>query len=380
MIVDPRWMLHALKLASKAEGLVAPNPMVGCVLVDQDNVLTQGYHKGPGTWHAEREALLDLSGNAPENAILYVNLEPCCAWGRTPPCLDIIVEKGVKKVVVGMVDPDPRMSGEGIKRLRSAGVEVVVGVEEKACKELNRAYLRSRGDRRPWTVLKTASSLDGKIATHFGESKWITSEAARRHVHSHRAKFDGILVGGRTLRADNPTLTTRYDCGRNARPVVLSASGRIPVDSNLLTAGKKPIVLGSEQAFKGWFDSAQATEWVDILNTEQLDFYDAPLVDGNEHIDLSCALEYLVDCGIYSLMVEGGGGVHRSFLLADIADEFWLYMAGKILGSGVSWVAEHPWHLNDAPQFSLIDHCVIEKDIFIRYRNIDVDIMKLGLS
>ena len=375
---DAFWMQKALSLAAKAEGEVAPNPMVGSVLVHQNTVVSEGYHKGPGTWHAERSALMNYEEAVHQDAVLYVNLEPCCSWGRTPPCTDIILEKGVKKVVVGMIDPDPRMAGQGIKRLRDAGVDVVVGVEEKACRELNRAYLRARSDRRPWIVLKAASSLDGRIATHFGESKWITGTQARKHVHSQRGKIDGILVGGRTLRIDDPSLTTRYNNGRDAIPIILSASCQIPKTANILTAGEKPILLGSEQLFKGWYDSSKEDSWLDVLDTDLLEFYNVPLVPDGDLIDLSRALEHLVDCGIYSLMVEGGGGVHRSFLVEGLVDEFWLYLSGKVLGAGTGWVAEHPWHLSEAPQFSILEHLVLKEDMFIRYRNISVDIMKLG--
>ena len=359
-----KWMQKTLQLASLAQGKTAPNPMVGSILVCDDHVLTSGYHKGPGTWHAEREALLKLGTETlPKEAVLYVNLEPCCSYGRTPPCTDIIIEKGVKKVVVGMLDPDPRMAGKGIERLQQAGIEVEVGIDEQYCKDHNRAYLMSRQHRRPWIRLKAGISLDGKIATHFGESQWITSPSSRRHAHLIRNVVDGILVGKNTLLQDNPSLTTRLSKEElsktpqqkihQPRPIVLTTTG-IEEDLNLkiFQHPKRPIVISSEEF--------EQTEKFDSLTFS---------MSGGEVSPLYKILTNLVDKGIYDLLVEGGGKVHRSFLQSGCFDELYLYVAPKILGAGQDWMAHIPRHLEDVEQLELVESLPLEHDILLHYRN-----------
>ena len=360
-----KWMQKTLELASLAQGDTAPNPMVGSVLVCDDHILTSGYHKGPGKWHAEREALLNLGVEpVPKEAVLYVNLEPCCSHGRTPPCTDIIIEKGIKKVVVGMLDPDPRMAGKGIERLRKAGIEVEVGIDEQICKEHNRAYLMSRQHRRPWVRLKAGISLDGKIATHFGESQWITSPSSRRHAHLIRNIVDGILVGKNTLLKDNPSLTTRLSEEEisktpqrrihQPRPIILTTTGvEIDMDLKILQHPKRPIVISSRES-------------------DQTDKFDSLLLsmsgrDKGSH--LSKILTNLVDIGIYDLLVEGGGKVHRSFLQAGCFDELYLYIAPKILGAGQDWMAHMPRHLEDVEHLELVESIPLEHDILLHYRN-----------
>lgn len=359
-----KWMQKALELASLAQGDTAPNPMVGSILVCGEHILTAGYHKGPGKWHAEREALLKLGADAvPRDAVLYVNLEPCCSHGRTPPCTDIIIEKGIKKVVVGMLDPDPRMAGKGIEKLRQAGIEVEVGIDEQNCKEHNRAYLMSRQHHRPWIRLKAGISLDGKIATHFGESQWITSSSSRRHAHLIRNVVDGILVGKNTLIQDNPSLTTRLSEEEfsktpqqkihHPRPIVLTTTGIEPdADLKIFHHPKQPIVISSEEA-----------------QAEQFDTLSVSMDEGENGVLFSNMLKKLVDMGIYDLLVEGGGRVHRSFLQSGYFDEVYLYVAPKILGAGRDWIAPVPRHLEDVEQLELIESLPLENDILLHYRN-----------
>jgi diaminohydroxyphosphoribosylaminopyrimidine deaminase / 5-amino-6-(5-phosphoribosylamino)uracil reductase len=368
-----RWMQKCLDLASLAQGDTAPNPMVGSVLVCEDTILCEGYHKGPGQWHAEREALLQISSEkVPQNAVLYVNLEPCCSHGRTPPCTDIIISKGITKVVVGMLDPDPRMAGKGIEVLEKAGIEVVVGVNEKECKEHNRAYLMARQYQRPWIRLKAGISLDGKIATHFGESQWITSSSSRQNAHQIRNIVDGILVGKNTLTLDNPSLTTRLSEEHllqtpqqrihQPRPIVLSTSG---IDPNLNLKPKQK----QKQKLKLFQHPKRPIVFSkNIFESEHFDSVSLPKNEKGE-FEISDVLQKLVEMGIYDLLVEGGGKIHRSFLQSGCFDELYLYVAPKILGAGQDWIAHLPRHLKEVETLQLIETIQLEEDILLHYRN-----------
>ena len=359
-----KWMKKCLDLASLAQGDTAPNPMVGALLVCQDTILCQGFHKGPGKWHAERDALLQLSmKKVPQNAVLYVNLEPCCVHGRTPPCTDIIISKGIRKVVVGMLDPDPRMAGKGIKVLQDAGIKVVIGIEEEACKEHNRAYLMARKNRRPWIRLKAGISLDGKIASYFGESKWITSSLSRQHTHTIRNVVDGILVGKNTVLSDNPSLTTRLSEDilpflpqkkiHHPRPIVISTTGLSASENTLSIFNHpcRPLVFSNVDIQSEKFDTI-------VVN-----------IDDEGRLNLSEVLEEMVKQGIYDVLVEGGGQVHRSFLKAGHFDELYLYIGPKILGAGTNWVAHLPRHLDRVEELQLWDVKKLGNDVVLHYRN-----------
>ena len=245
-------MLLVLRLAELGEGRVSPNPMVGCVVVRDGIVVGAGFHARVGELHAERSALTDMKtrGVSAAGTTLYVNLEPCCHTGRTPPCTDIILEMQVDRVVVGMLDPDPRMAGEGLAILKRAGVEVVVGVLGEECRKLNHAYLLARTRKRPRFTLKTALTLDGYTADIFGQSKWITNPKSRQAGHYLRHTHDGILVGVGTVLADNPSLTTRFDSTdtrfgtpENAKPIILDSQMRTPKDALLRTPEEAVVVL-----------------------------------------------------------------------------------------------------------------------------------------
>jgi diaminohydroxyphosphoribosylaminopyrimidine deaminase/5-amino-6-(5-phosphoribosylamino)uracil reductase len=211
---DEYWMRRALRLAEKGRGWTSPNPMVGAVLVKDGRVVGEGYHVRVGEPHAEVNAL-NRAGEKANGATLYINLEPCDHYGKTPPCAPALIEAGVKRAVVGMEDPNPLVKGRGLKRLRSAGLDVKVGILEEECKTLNEAFSKYIQTREPFVILKIASTLDGKIATEHGESKWITSEASRRLVQRLRNGVDGILVGVGTILKDDPSLTVRLKRGRD---------------------------------------------------------------------------------------------------------------------------------------------------------------------
>ena len=209
---DIEYMRRAIALAKRGAGFVNPNPMVGCVVVKDDVIITEGYHEYYGGFHAERNALTkNVPDNSLQNATLYVTLEPCCHHGKTPPCTEIIIEKGIKKVVVGLLDPNPLVAGKGIKILEDAGIEVVTGVEVDKIKELNKVFLKYIKTKRPYVLLKTAMTLDGKIASYTGDSKWITNEKSRQLVHKLRSEMMGIVTGIGTVKADNPMLNSRLE-------------------------------------------------------------------------------------------------------------------------------------------------------------------------
>ncbi|MEC7987828.1 MAG: bifunctional diaminohydroxyphosphoribosylaminopyrimidine deaminase/5-amino-6-(5-phosphoribosylamino)uracil reductase RibD, partial [Myxococcota bacterium] len=328
-----------------------PNPMVGAVLISaQQEVIASGWHAAPGLAHAEREALLKID-TAPENSTLYVTLEPCCTFGRTPPCTSIILEKKIRRVVVGMLDPDVRMSGKGVDVLRAAGVEVCVGVLESECRLLNRRYLDIRKQKRPTVALKSAFSLDGRTASSFGESKWITGERTRLQSHGLRSIYDGILIGSGTLLADDPSLNCRMEGGRDPIPIVLDTNLRCPTSAKVLHAGRKPILCCGQQAPK---------------RTEMESFrMDCSLSNGR--IDLATLLPRLYQKGIYTLLVEGGATVAKAFLEQGFVDILELYVGSQIIGSGKNWCDLIPRHLSDAIRFRLRGVNQLDSDVHLSY-------------
>ena len=218
-------MRRAIELAKKGGGYVHPNPLVGCVVVKDGEVIAEGYHEKYGEFHAERNALTRCKSEI-KGASLYVTLEPCCHYGKTPPCTDIIIEKGVKKVYVGILDPNPLVAGKGVKMLQDAGIEVEVGICADEIRELNKVFLKYITTKRPYVIMKTAMTLDGKIAAFTGDSKWVTNEESRKMVHQLRSEMAGVIVGIGTVLADDPMLNVRLD-GDHHQPA------RIVVDSNL---------------------------------------------------------------------------------------------------------------------------------------------------
>ena len=242
-LVDRAQMRRCLELAKRAIGRTAPNPLVGCVIVRDGTIVGEGFHPQAGQPHAEVFALREAADRA-QNATLYVNLEPCNHYGRTPPCSEAVIAASVSKVVVGMVDPDPRVAGGGIDRLRQAGIEVVVGVEEAACRELNEAFIHRILHQRPFGILKYAMTLDGKIATTTGHSAWVTSPAARAEVHQLRSICEAIVVGGNTVRRDNPLLTSRQE--QTPLRVVLSRSLDLPQSAHLWDTAQVPTLVVTE--------------------------------------------------------------------------------------------------------------------------------------
>jgi diaminohydroxyphosphoribosylaminopyrimidine deaminase/5-amino-6-(5-phosphoribosylamino)uracil reductase len=342
-------MQRCVALASRGRGRTAPNPMVGAVVVRDGVILAEGWHRAPGMAHAEVDAIQNLDGSA-EGATMYVNLEPCRHHGRTPPCTDSIIAAGLKKVVVGQVDPDDRMQGKGIEQLRAAGIEVEVGVELNTCRELNHAYLSARERGRPWVTVKAAITLDGRIADNDGQSQWITGEAARAVGHRMRDEHDAIMIGAGTLQADDPSLNTRFDGGRDALPVILDTELGCAADAKVLKAGRQPVIYCAE----GVADRDDlAAEVVPVPRNEQ------------GWLDLTAVLADLERRGVHSVLVEGGGKVIRSLMDLGCVDRIDLFIAGKILAGGPGWMGGTPYSLAEAPSFEVVCSEAVGKDLHL---------------
>lgn len=319
--LDEQMMRRAIELARNATGRTSPNPLVGAVVVREGRIVAEGWHRKAGTPHAEVHAL-NMAGELAKGATVYVSLEPCAHYGRTGPCAKALVEAGVSRVVIAMTDPNPKVAGKGIEILKNAGVEVVTGVLEKEAKELNEVFLKWITTGRPFVALKTAMSLDGKIATAGGESQWITNEKSRYEGHRLRDIYDGILVGINTVLQDNPSLTTRlreYQ-GQNPVRIVLDSQARLPLASKLATDGAaRTIVAVSAKAH---------ADRVEALKKVGLEI----LTAGTDMVDAAELMNQLGAMGITSILVEGGGRVNFSLLEAGLVDRVYAFVAPKLIG------------------------------------------------
>jgi diaminohydroxyphosphoribosylaminopyrimidine deaminase/5-amino-6-(5-phosphoribosylamino)uracil reductase len=338
-------MGRALEVARRAAGRTSPNPMVGAVIVHDGHVLAEGWTQPPGKDHAEIHALRKLGGRAP-GATMYVTLEPCCHHGRTPPCTDAVIASGIRRVVVGVVDPFPLVAGQGLQRLREAGIEILLGIEEQACRDINRGFFKAVLSGLPEVTVKAAITLDGRIASAAGESRWITGPAAREAGHRLRDTHDAVMVGIGTVLADDCALDTRIPEGRNALPVVLDSHLRIPADARVLRAGRRPLV----------FCAADAPE-----RDLPADIVRLPRVP--EGVDPEAALRALVERGVHHVLVEGGGAVHRSLLVRGLVDRVELFVNGRVLAGGPGMVAGPGFALADAPAFRFVGAARVGEDM-----------------
>ncbi len=319
-------MRQALALAAQARGRTSPNPMVGAVIVCDGQIVGQGYHRRAGTPHAEIHALRE-AGERARGATVYVTLEPCVHYGRTPPCTNALIEAGVAEVHMAMLDPNPRVAGRGRQALERAGIRTVVGEEEKAARRLNAAFVTWITTGRPRVIAKFAMSLDGKIATHAGESRWITGPEARQRGHILRDQVDAILVGRGTVRADNPRLTTRLEGQADVRHplrVVLDSRGRAPLQARVFD----PALPGQTLVAA---TGAMAKERQRVLAERDIEVLTLS-ADENERISLPHLLEALGEREITSLLVEGGHTVMGSFFRAGLVDEVMAFIAPSIIG------------------------------------------------
>lgn len=323
MKTDTEYMELALDLAASAKGRTNPNPLVGAVIVKDGVIVGTGLHRKAGEPHAEVHAF-NMAGQHAEGATLYVTLEPCSHFGKTPPCANLVKESKVSRVVVAMQDPNPEVAGRGIRLLREAGIEVEVGVLEQQARKLNERFIHNMLTAKPFVISKYAMTLDGKLATHTGHSKWITGEAARHEVHKLRNEVDAILVGIGTVLADNPSLTTRLPEGGGKNPIriVLDRELRVPLDATVVqTDTAKTIIVTTDDA---------NTEKIVALQNQGVTLI---FVSKNEFgLDINEMLDKLYILGITDVLVEGGGKVNASFLRAGLIDKYFIYIAPKLLG------------------------------------------------
>ena len=301
------YMKKCIELAKLGEGNTSPNPLVGCVILDKSgNEIAAGYHARYGGNHAERDALLKIS--AGEGDTLIVNLEPCSHYGKTPPCADFIIEKKIKRVVIGMTDPNPIVSGRGIEKLKKAGIEVITGVLEDECKKLNEVFVKNMTQNKPFIAIKTAATLDGKIATSTGFSKWITSDAAKKEVKHRRNRYDAIMTSSATILADNPTMAHR-------KKIILDRKLKTNLESPIYKDGEIYLFNAELDMFEGG-----------------VNFIKTPVKE--EKLDLNFIFEKAFELGIKSILVESGGHLNGEVL--PYADKIYHFIAPKITGDNSS--------------------------------------------
>lgn len=349
MINYEKLMKKCINLAKKGRGKTAPNPLVGCVVLDKNNeIISTGYHHKYGENHAERDALLKLTDGSEKDGTLVVNLEPCSHYGKTPPCADLIIERGLKKVVIGCVDNNPKVAGNGIKKLKNAGIEVVLNVLEKECRELNEIFFTNIEEQRTFVALKTATTIDGKIATKIGDSKWITSDKSRNYARKLRTYYDAILTSSNTVIADNPTM-------KHKTKIILDRNLRTDWNSDIYKQGQ--IILVTSEDY--------------CVDEYPLNFEVLLCPEKNGKLDLNYILKELYTSGIKSIFVEAGGKLCGEFVKENLVDKVYHFIAPKILNdnSGRScFDGDNILKINDSKNFKLIDTKKLDSDILLTYK------------
>jgi diaminohydroxyphosphoribosylaminopyrimidine deaminase/5-amino-6-(5-phosphoribosylamino)uracil reductase len=355
---DETWMMQACRLASRGEGLTRPNPPVGAVVVRGGNRVGWGYHRKAGCPHAEVYALA-MAGKKASGATLYVTLEPCCTHGRTPPCTDAILSSGIRRIVIGCADPNPRHTGKGIRLLKKAGIDVLVGVCKNVASDLIAPFGHWVQTGRPYVTLKMAMSLDGRIADAEGQSRWITQSPARAVVHQLRKRADAILVGAETVIKDNPSLTCIVRSTPAAWRIVVSRSGRIPLDCKLLTDGhadRTIIAVGADVPPARWHSLTATGARVLVVPTD------------TGKLGLHPLLVELGKMDIMHILCEGGGGLAASLVRDRLVNEYCFFVAGRFLGDSgaVPVLGGCSWLLHDAPRIRILATQMVGSDVLIR--------------
>ncbi|MCS6808568.1 MAG: bifunctional diaminohydroxyphosphoribosylaminopyrimidine deaminase/5-amino-6-(5-phosphoribosylamino)uracil reductase RibD [Bacteroidota bacterium] len=326
-MTDEQAMRRALDLALKGTGKVSPNPRVGAVIVHEGEIIGEGWHSAYGSAHAEVEAIRSASRPL-EGATLYVNLEPCNHFGKTPPCTHLIIDKKFRRVVIGMTDPNPEVSGRGISELQQAGIEVNIGVLEEEAQWINRFFTKYITTGQPYILAKIAQSLDGCIATVYGQSKWITSEESRQVTHALRAEVDAVLVGAVTVAKDDPELTVRLVEGRNPKRVILDSDLSISLKSKVFAEEDR------HNTFVFCTQSAMTKHKATALKISGVNVFAAGAGTG-DYLSLRAVLEQLASKNVASVMVEGGARIFSSFAQENLIDELHIFTAPILIGSGL---------------------------------------------
>ena len=336
-------MQKCIELAKQAEGQTSPNPLVGCVILDKDgNEISTGYHHRYGDNHAERDALLKLHNGEEKGGTVIVNLEPCSHYGKTPPCADLIIERGIKKVVIGMRDVNPIVAGNGIRKLKNAGIEVVENVLEDECKILNEVFTKNMTKNEVFVALKTATTLDGKIATSNGSSKWVTSDKAREEVKKIRNRYDAILTTSSTILADNPTMAHR-------KKIILDRQLKTNLEAPIYKEGEIYLFNATLDMFEGG-----------------INFIKTPVI--NNKLDLEFILKKAFDLGMKSILVESGGHLNGEIL--KYTDKIYHFIAPKITGDNNSLSCfdfRHIENINESWNFKITNQEMFAPDILLTY-------------
>ncbi len=322
---DIKYMRRAIELAKKGSGHVNPNPLVGAVIVKNDEIIGEGYHEKYGQLHAERNAIADAKrrGNDIAGSTIYVTLEPCCHYGKTPPCALALIEEKIARVVVGSDDPNPKVDGGGFAMLKKAGIEVKTHVLKEECDAMNFVFFHYIKTKRPFIAMKYAMTMDGKIACHTGDSKWVTGEASRSYVQLLRNHYKGIMVGIGTVLADDPTLNCRLPGGRNPVRIVCDSHLRIPIDCNLVrTAKQYPLIIACL--------TGSSEEKITALTGLGAEVITLPEKEG--HIDLGILMNDLGKREIDGILLEGGGTLNECALRENIVEKVYCFIAPKIFG------------------------------------------------
>lgn len=358
--MDSLYMSRALDLAKLGAGYVNPNPLVGAVIVKDNKIIGEGYHAKYGDAHAEINAF----GNATESvteAAMYITLEPCSHYGKTPPCVETIINKRIKKVVVAVEDPNPLVAGRGIKILRENGIEVITGVLEDKAKKLNEIFMKFITTELPFCALKTAMTLDGKIATYTGDSRWVTNDKSREYVHRLRHKYSSIMVGIGTVLSDDPLLTTRLENfdGKNPIRIVVDTKGSIPLDAKVLQCNEDTETI------------IATTKSINEVKIKDIKKSGAEVIitpSKNNKVDLSYLMKVLGEKKIDSILLEGGSNLNYSALQEGIVDKVFSFIAPKIIGGGLAKTpvgGEGIPYMRDAISLKDINICRFEDDVMI---------------
>lgn len=328
-MTDESYIKLAIEIAKKGSGFVSPNPLVGAVIVKEDRIIGAGFHERYGSFHAEVNAI-NNSTQEVEGSTLFVNLEPCSHFGKTPPCTDLIINKKISKVVIGTLDVNPLVSSNGVKKLKNSGISVKVGVLEKECIELNRFFFKAVKEKIPYVTLKSAQTIDGKIADLKGNSKWISSYESRKFVHNLRSQYDAVLVGSGTVKKDDPNLTVRMSEGRSPIRVIFDTSLSLKPTYKVFkkNSGKRVfLIIGESSVVKKEKIKKFQKQGVTLVFVKENKF---------GRINIKSALSELYNLGINSLLVEGGSEIFSSFIKENLFDEIYTFVSPKILGNGMN--------------------------------------------